>query len=96
MYGIQALWTAAQSKLPMTILIVNNGGYLALKHMGILFQMQDLVGVDVPGIDFVALARSLGCDAARVDKAENLDSVLMQALNSKGPFLIEAMVEPSF
>ena len=96
MYGIQALWTAAQSKLPMTILIVNNGGYLALKHMGELFQMQDLVGVDVPGIDFVALARSLGCDAARVDKAENLDGVLMQALNAKGPFLVEAMVEASF
>ena len=96
MYGIQALWTAAQSKLPMTILIVNNGGYLALKHMGELFQMQDLVGVDVPGIDFVGLARSLGCEAARVDKAENLDSVLMQALNSKGPFLVDAIVEASF
>lgn len=96
MYGVQALWTAAQSKLPMTILIVNNGGYLALKHMGVLFQMQDLVGVDVPGIDFVGLARSLGCEAARVDKAENLDSVLMQALNSRGPFLIDAIVEPSF
>ena len=96
MYGIQALWTAAQSRLPMTILIINNGGYLALKHMGELFQMQDLVGVDVPGIDFVALARSLGCEAARVDKAENLDSVLMQGLNSKGPFLIEVMVEASF
>ena len=96
MYGIQALWSAAQSKLPMTIVIVNNAGYLALKHMGTLFQMQDLVGVDLPGIDFVALARALGCEAARVDKAENLDSVLMQGLNSKGPFLIEVMVEASF
>ncbi len=96
MYGIQALWTAAQSKLPMTILIVNNAGYLALKQMGTLFQMQDLVGVDLPGIDFVSLARSLGCEAARVDKAENLDSVLMQALNSKGPLLVDVIVEPSF
>ena len=96
MYGIQALWTAAQSGLAMTILIINNGGYLALKHMGELFQMQDLVGVDVPGIDFVALARALGCEAARVETAENLDSVLVQALNSKGPFLVEVFVEPSF
>ncbi len=96
MYGFQALWTAAQSGLAMTILIINNGGYLALKHMGELFQMQDLVGVDVPGIDFVALARALGCEAARVETAENLDSVLVQALNSKGPFLVEVFVEPSF
>ena len=96
MYGVQALWTAAQSKLPMTILIVNNAGYLALKHMGTLFQMQDLVGVDLPGIDFVGLARALGCEAARVDRAEDLDGVLTQALNSKGPFLTDAIVEASF
>ena len=96
MYGIQALWTAAQSKLPMTILIVNNGGYLALKHMGEMFQMQDLVGVDVPGIDFVALARSLGCEAAKVESADGLDGALKTALGSAGPFLLEIMVEASF
>ncbi len=96
MYGIQALWTAAQSKLPMTILIVNNGGYLALKHMGEMFQMQDLVGVDVPGIDFVALARSLGCEAAKVESADGLDGALKTALGAAGPFLLEIMVEASF
>ncbi|HEY5411751.1 MAG TPA: thiamine pyrophosphate-dependent enzyme, partial [Caulobacteraceae bacterium] len=96
MYGIQALWTAAQFKLPMTILIVNNGGYLALKHMGELFQMQDLVGVDVSGIDFVGLARALGCEAVKVEKVEDLDGVLKTALASKGPFLIDAIVEASF
>ena len=96
MYGIQALWTAAQSKLPMTVLIVNNGGYLALKHMGEMFQMQDLVGVDVPGIDFVALARSLGCEAAKVESADGLDGALKTALGSAGPFLLEIMVEASF
>ncbi len=80
----------------MTILIVNNGGYLALKHMGEMFQMQDLVGVDVPGIDFVALARSLGCEAAKVESADGLDGALKTALGSAGPFLLEIMVEASF
>ena len=32
MYSIQALWSAANQKLPMTFLICNNGGYQILKN----------------------------------------------------------------
>jgi benzoylformate decarboxylase len=96
MYGFQALWTAAQMKLPMTVVIVNNAGYLALKHMGTLFQMQELVGVDLPGIDFVGLAKALGCEAARVDGPETLNATLEKALRSDRPFLVDVVVEPSF
>jgi benzoylformate decarboxylase len=96
MYGIQALWSAAQLKLPMTILIVNNAGYLALKHMGEMFQMKELVGVDLPGIDFVGLARALGCQAARVEQAGDLDAALTAALASDGPYLLDVAVDQSF
>ena len=80
----------------MTMVIVNNAGYLALKHMGELFQMKELVGVDLPGIDFCGLARALGCEAARVEGAAGLDAALRQALESKGPFLLDVTVEASF
>lgn len=96
MYGIQALWSAAQLELPMTIIIINNAGYLALKHMGTLFQMQELVGVDLPGIDFVGLAKSLGCEAERVSTPGALDETLSRALASHRPFLVDVIVEPSF
>ena len=52
MYAIQALWSAAQLQLPMTIIIVNNGGYAALDqfagHFGWNFDVRDrpfLLGV---------------------------------------------------
>ena len=96
MYGVQALWSAAQLKLPMTILILNNAGYLALKHMGEMFQMKELVGVDLPGIDFVGLARSLGCEAGRVSDVADLDAALQTALASSGPYLLDVTVEASF
>lgn len=96
MYGIQALWSAAQLKLPMTIVIINNAGYLALKHMGEMFQMKELVGVDLPGIDFVGLAQALGCEAGRVERADQLDAALKTAFASKGPYLLDVTVEPSF
>ncbi len=96
MYGVQALWSAAQLKLPMTIVIINNGCYLALKHMADMFQMKDPVGIELPGIDFVGLARALGCEALKVEGHERLDEGLKQAMTSVGPCLIEVMVEPSF
>ena len=41
MYSIQALWTAADLKLPMTIVIVNNGGYAALSEFTAHFNMKE-------------------------------------------------------
>jgi benzoylformate decarboxylase len=96
MYSIQALWSASQLKLPMTFVIVNNAGYLALKHMGEMFQMKELVGVDLPGIDFVGLARALGCQASRVERAEALDEALQTALSSDRPYLLDVAVDHSF
>ena len=96
MYGVQALWSAAQARLPMTIVIVNNGGYLALKHMAGLFQMKEVVGVDLPGIDFCGLAAALGCAAVRVDRPDALDQALQAALASDRPCLVDVLVEPVF
>ena len=59
MYSIQALWTAANQKLPMIFLICNNGGYQILKNRLKLFHGNDKpIGMDFndPPID-VASAR---------------------------------------
>jgi benzoylformate decarboxylase len=96
MYSIQALWTAAQLKLPITYLIINNGGYLALKQMAGLFQMTEVVGTDLPGIDFVGLSTALGVPASRVERAEDLDAALNHAFAAKGPRLLDIAVEASF
>src|SRR5205823_2715933 len=34
LYSIQALWTAARHRLPVSFLVLNNGGYGALKALG--------------------------------------------------------------
>ncbi|MEI9964744.1 MAG: thiamine pyrophosphate-dependent enzyme [Caulobacteraceae bacterium] len=96
MYAIQALWTAAQLKLPISFLIVNNGGYLALKQMAGLFQMTEVVGTDLPGIDFVGLASALGVKAARVGGAPDLDAALADAFAADGPRLLDIPVEAAF
>ncbi|RJF92768.1 benzoylformate decarboxylase [Noviherbaspirillum saxi] len=95
MYSIQALWSAAQLKLPMTILILKNRRYAALQEFATVFGFAPdarLEGTDLPDIDFVALAKGQGCDAVRIDRADALRETLVSALRSPGPMLVEIEV----
>jgi benzoylformate decarboxylase len=53
------------------------------------------VGVDLPGLDFCALARGQGCEAARIERAEDLAPALADAFAAAGPRLIDVAVGPS-
>ena len=93
MYSIQALWTAAQRKLPLTVVVVNNAGYGAMRSFSQVMQVRNVPGLDLPGIDFVQLARSMGCEAIRVEKASELSAELAHGLACDGVCLIEVMVD---
>jgi benzoylformate decarboxylase len=93
MYSIQALWTAAQRKLPLTVIVINNGGYGAMRSFSQVMQVRNVPGLELPGIDFVAIALGLGCDAVRVSKADELGPALARGLAHAGVSLIEVMVE---
>ena len=93
MYSIQALWTAAQRKLPLTVVVINNAGYGAMRSFGEVMQVRDVPGLDLPGIDFVKLADGMGCEAMRVTKSVELLPALKRALAHKGTSLVEVVVD---
>jgi benzoylformate decarboxylase len=93
MYSIQALWTAARRKLPLTIVVINNAGYGAMRSFSQVMQVRNVPGLDLPGIDFVRIAEGLGCDAMRVAKASELAPALTRGLAHDGVSLIEVMVD---
>ena len=93
MYSFQALWTAVQHKLPLTVIVLNNQGYGALRSFGQVLQIRDAPGFDLPGLDFVALAKGLGCEAHLVERAEEIAEALTGAWKKTGPFLIDVRVE---
>ncbi|WOH83162.1 benzoylformate decarboxylase [Bradyrhizobium sp. BEA-2-5] len=93
MYSIQALWTAAQRKLPLTVVVINNSGYGAMRSFSQVMQVRNVPGLDLPGIDFVKLAEGMGCDALRVTKSAELASAYTRALSHQGTSLIEVMVD---
>jgi len=50
---------------------------------------EDVPGLDVPGIDFCALANGYGVKTHRAQSAAALRAALSEALNTAGPVLIE-------
>ncbi len=88
-YSITALWSAARYGLPVIFVILRNGTYGALRWFADVLKVGDVPGLDVPGIDFVSLAKGYGVRAAAVRTDEELKKGLVNALAAKEPWLIE-------
>jgi len=96
MYSIQALWTAAHHKLPLNVVIANNGGYRIIKQRLLAFHGDDhYVGMDFadPPVDFAGIATALGLEAIRISDASELKPKLSSAFGRPGAKLIEVMVD---
>ncbi len=96
LYSIQALWTAAHLKLPITYVIANNRSYRILKQRVQAYHgTQEFIGMDFndPPIDFVKLAESLGVTARRVVDVGDLDAVLAESIGSQETTLIDVWID---
>ncbi len=96
MYAIQALWTAAHMRLPITYVIANNGGYRIIKQRLLAFHGSDhFIGMDFkdPAVDFAGIARALGVPAERISEPGALAPALQRALATPGPKLLDVVIE---
>jgi TPP-dependent trihydroxycyclohexane-1,2-dione (THcHDO) dehydratase len=95
MYAIQALWSAAQLRLPISFVILKNRRYAALQDFAHVFGYREgekVEGTELPDIDFVALARGQGCDGVHVEDAAELADALARALAHPRPIVVEVEV----
>ena len=97
MYSIQSLWTAANQNLPLTYVIINNGGYRIIKQRLRAFHgSEHFIGMDFkdPAVNFSELAKSMGVRAERVEDPGALREKLEAALADRtGPKLLEVMCD---
>ena len=102
LYSIQALWTAAHLKLPITFVIANNGGYTILKERLIAFggasvAKETIIGMDFdPPIDFTGLAASLGVNSRRVENPADIAEALRSAMAEPGPVLLDVAIHDGY
>ncbi|HWJ73312.1 MAG TPA: benzoylformate decarboxylase [Kaistia sp.] len=88
-YSVTALWTAAQQKVPVVFVIMRNGTYGALRWFAGVLKAGGVPALDVPDIDFVAIARGYGLEAERATTDEAFAAAFAAALKAGRPCLIE-------
>jgi benzoylformate decarboxylase len=54
-----------------------------------VLKVDDVPGLDVPGLDFCALAKGYGVKSYRADSSESFTAALKSALDTNEPVLIE-------
>ncbi len=102
LYTIQALWTAARYNIDAKFVICNNRSYKLLQlNIQQYWQEQSVpthafpLSFDLsnPAIRFDQMAHSMGVEAVRVEKPEEIVPAIKQAIAHKGPFLIDVVIE---
>lgn len=91
--NIQELSTAVQHRVPVKVVLCNNG------YMGMVRQWQELVhggryshSYNEALPDFVAVARGFGWQARSVERREELDEALAECLASDRPYFLDVRV----
>ncbi|HEY9567896.1 MAG TPA: thiamine pyrophosphate-dependent enzyme, partial [Thalassobaculum sp.] len=97
MYTLQALWTQARESCDVVNIIFANRSYAILRHELTNVGAQnpgrkaiDMLTLDRPELDWVALAKGMGVSGVRVDTADGFNDALARAIAEPGPHLIEA------
>lgn len=96
LFNLQCLWTAAHLQLPVVIVVVNNGGYMAVRRGLGQFEGESVRAGRFPGsfiaepeLDFCQLAGGFGVQAITVRRAGELAQALRWALELGAPALLD-------
>lgn len=87
-FTLPELASAVEAQVPLIVLLWNNQGYEEIKKYMVNRAIEP-VGVDIHTPDFIGVARALGAAAENVADVAQLQAALGQAVERKGPTLIQ-------
>jgi acetolactate synthase-1/2/3 large subunit len=86
--------TAARSKLPVTIILLNNG-ILGFQKYGENRKFgAHTSAIYFTEVDHAAIARACGCEGVRITEASEFEPALTKAMASDKPTLLEIITDP--
>jgi acetolactate synthase-1/2/3 large subunit len=88
------LATIAALRMPITIVVFNDGQYNALRVRQEAIFDRRYVGTDLGALDFAQVARGLGMRGERVTSAAHLRHFLGEALSCNEPMLVDVPITP--
>jgi benzoylformate decarboxylase len=96
LYAIQALWSAARYRVGALFVVMANGRYAIMDHLASINTDAPGPWPDFEGIDIAAMARALGCPAARIETHDELvaqlDTVIPNLAARDEPLLLEMTI----
>lgn len=90
----QELATAVRYRLPVIVLVVNNGMYGTIRMHQEREHPTRVIGTELTNPDFAALARAYGAFGAQVRRTAEFEPAFEAALAHGGPALIELQIDP--
>lgn len=91
---LNELATAVTYKIPLVILLLNNGVLGMVRQWQTLFFDKHYSNTVLDRkTDFIALAKAFGANGVRVTDINDLDSAFETAFKSEGPFIVECMID---
>ena len=99
MYTVQALWTMVREQLDVTVVLLNNRSYailnIELSRVGVEQPgptALSLLDLSNPDLEWTDIARGMGMQARKVETVSELDEAFAEAMEQRGPCLIEVML----
>ncbi len=100
LYTIQALWTAAHHKIPVTWVIANHASDRILKlnmldYLGEGAAGRKFVEMDItePALNFASIAASFGVKGVRIENADEIGDAVREAQSSGEPRVLDIVID---
>ena len=99
MMNLQDLQTIAHYKLPIKLIVINNDGYISIKMTqtaffnGKQFASGPDNGVTIPSYE--KISNAFGIKYFKIDKNDEVESLLSAAIKEQGPCFIEVFTHPN-
>jgi benzoylformate decarboxylase len=87
-YSVQAVYTAVQQRAHVVFVVLQNEEYAILKEFAELEATPNVPGLDLPGIDLVALGKGYGARSVRADGVDEIAAALVSALAFAGTSVV--------
>lgn len=88
-FSVQAIWTAVQQQASLVAVVLDNGGYLAVKraiegYLGMAYDPRQHPGTLLPAIDHVGVARGYGATGVAVEHPGDIAGAVKEAFDAGG------------
>jgi len=86
--------TLVKYKLRVTVIIIKNNVLGQIKWEQMILEGNPQFGVELEPIDFEKVAEACGARGFTIDRPEDAERILRQALSHHGPTVVQAVVDP--